>query len=131
MCVRRALFIRHSDPQSKLNEIHRVVLMNRLEQFKKRQREDAARVQAELGGVFAAGAPSGVFAGDMQLNGGNEADDELDEDDVVEEYEAEMSPVPVDLRALHLEERKLPIVTEDDYLREIVSVPTRQRWAPR
>jgi hypothetical protein len=95
--------------------------MNRLEQFKKRQREDAAKVQQELGGVFAGGAPQGVYGGDLHMEGGNEADDELDEDDFVEDYDPEMSPAPADLRALHLEERKLPIVTEDDYLREIVS----------
>lgn len=95
--------------------------MNRLEQFKKRQREDAARVQQELGGVFAGGAPQGLFGGDLGVEGGNDADDELEEDDFVEDYEPEMSPAPVDLRALHLEERKLPIVTEDDYLRELVS----------
>lgn len=95
--------------------------MNRLEQFKKRQREDAARVQAELGGVLVNTADQQVFGGDMHADGGDEADDEMDEEDFVEEYDQAMSPVPVDLRSLHLEERKLPIVTEDDYLRELVS----------
>lgn len=98
--------------------------MNRLEQFKKRQREDAAKVQAELGGVFANLTDQKAFGGDMHADAGDEADDEMDEEDFVEEYDRAMSPVPVDLRALHLEERKLPIVTEDDYLRELVSTET-------
>ena len=97
--------------------------MNRLEQFKKRQREDAAKVQAELGGVIVnRKADADNFGGDMHadVGEGEEADDEADEDDWVEEYEGNMSPPPADLRTMQLEERRLPIVDEEDELRALV-----------
>ncbi len=109
--------------QAKLNSIHEVVLMNRLEQFKKRQREDAAKVQAELGGVLVKGkSDADNFGGDMHAEVGDaeDADDEADEDDYVEEYDPEMSPAPVDIRTMQLEERRLPIINEEDELRAIV-----------
>ena len=87
--------------------------MNRLEQFKKRQREDAAKVQAELGGVIVnRKSDADNFGGDMHADVGEveDADDEADEEDYVEEYDSEMSPGPVDIRAMQLEERRLPIV---------------------
>ena len=106
-----------------------MVLKNRLEQFKKRQREDAARVQAELGGVFANQSTGDAFGGDIQAEGADDADDEMDEDDFVEEYDPCMSPVPVNLRAIHMDDRTLPIVTEEDCMRELVSgqVSTRMQ----
>ena len=97
--------------------------MNRLEQFKKRQREDAAKVQAELGGVIVnRKSEADNFGGDMHADIGDaeDADDEADEDDYVEEYDPEMSPAPVDLRTMQLEERRLPIVDEEDELRALV-----------
>jgi hypothetical protein len=109
--------------QAKLNSIHEVVLMNRLEQFKKRQREDAAKLQAELGGVLVnRKAEADNFGGDMHAEVGEaeDADDEADEDDYVEEYDPDMSPAPVDLRTMMLEERRLPIVDEEDELRALV-----------
>ena len=108
--------------QSKLNSIHEVVLKNRLEQFKKRQREDAAKVQQELGGtVLTTQADANVFGGDMHADIGipDDADDEMDEDDYVEEYDPEMSPEPLDQRTMQFEERRLPIIDEDDNLRAI------------
>lgn len=97
--------------------------MNRLEQFKKRQREDAAKLQAELGGVLVnRKADADNFGGDMHAEVGEaeDADDEADEDDYVEEYDPDMSPAPVDLRTMMLEERRLPIVDEEDELRALV-----------
>ena len=110
--------------KSKLNSIHEVVLMNRLEQFKKRQREDAAKVQQELGGtVLTSQTDANAFGGDMHAEVGipDDADDEMDEDDYVEEYDPEMSPKPLDQRTMQFEERRLPIIDEEDNLRAIVS----------
>ena len=101
-----------------------MVLKNRLEQFKRRQREDAAKVQAELGGVIVNAQPDNdTFGGDMHAEVGipDDADDEADEDDFVEEYDPEMSPAPADPRTMQLEERRLPIVDEEDELRAVVS----------
>jgi hypothetical protein len=116
-----------ADDQAKLNSIHEVVLKNRLEQFKKRQREDAAKVHAELGDMLktTAQASADNFGGDMHAEIGEiaddeEADDEIDEDDEVEPYDGSMSPKPVDTRTMQLEERRLPIIEEEDNLRALV-----------
>jgi hypothetical protein len=106
--------------QAKLNSIHEVVLKNRLEQFKKRQREDAAKVQAELGGTMASKAEDN-FGGDMraELGQAEEIDDEADEDDWVEAYQPEMSPSPADPKTMVLDDRRLPIVPEEDFFRTV------------
>jgi hypothetical protein len=101
-------------------------LKNRLEQFKKRQREDAAKVHAELGASLRnTAAPTDNFGGDMHAEVGEieddeEADDEMDEDDVIEDYDRDMSPFPADTRTMQLEERRLPIIEEEDNLRALV-----------
>jgi hypothetical protein len=87
------------------------VLKNRLEQFKKRQREDAAMAQAEMGGVVESTDGADGFGGDMHAVGD---DDEADENDVVEEYAPEMSPPPVDMYRLTPNERRLPVVSAAD-----------------
>lgn len=115
----------HTDTlQAKLNSIHEIVLKNRLEQFKRRQREDAAKVQAELGGVLVSN--ENAFGGDIHADagavptGGDEADDEEeDEDDYVEDYDREMSPPIAEPRTMGLDERRLPIVNEEDELRAL------------
>lgn len=102
-----------------------MVLKNRLEQFKKRQREDAAKHHAELSDQIAKKAEDN-FGGDMHAEvalpdldtAGEDADDE---DDFVEDYDPEMSPKPADVRLMQLEERRLPIIEEEDDLRAIVS----------
>ncbi|KAK8864289.1 hypothetical protein IAR55_001535 [Kwoniella newhampshirensis] len=107
---------------AKLNSIHEIVLKNRLEQFKRRQREDAAKVQAELGGVIVNSADN-TFGGDMRADAGDveleDIEEEEDEDDYVEIYDKEMSPAPADPRTMVLEERRLPIVDEEDELRAL------------
>lgn len=93
--------------QNRLAGIHEIVLRNRLELFKKRQREDAARAQADLAD-------------------GEEGEDveeayEADEEDYVEPYERDMSPVPMDLDAVVRDADlcHLPIVDEADMLRSL------------
>ena len=80
-------------------------------------------MQAELGGVIVnRNADADNFGGDMHADVGDaeDADDEADEEDFVEEYDPEMSPGPVDPRTMMLEERRLPIVDEEDELRALV-----------
>lgn len=95
-----------------------------MEQFKKRQREDAARVQTELA-TGSAKRDNVPFGGDMRAEaaGDDEADDEMEEqeDDWIEEYTKEMSPAPQEISKMIIEERRLPIVYEDDEWRAIVS----------
>ncbi|KAL7421742.1 hypothetical protein Q5752_003513 [Cryptotrichosporon argae] len=99
---------------AKLDSIHEVVLKNRLEQFKKRQREDAARVQAEMAGA-GAGEVAAVAAGGGGAGAGGA--DEADEDDWVEDYASEMSVELVERDRLGVEERWLPVVDEAAALR--------------
>lgn len=102
------------------------MLKNRLEQFKKRQRDDA--LKATESGHRPAAEKQVTFGGDMQAEAGEyddednqDADDEVDEDDWVEEYEPEMSPGPVETRDMTLDDRRLPIIDEEDHTRAIVS----------
>jgi hypothetical protein len=102
-----------------------VVLKNRLEQFKKRQRDDA--LKATESGHRSTLEKQVTFGGDMQADmgedaeAGEDADDEVDEDDWVEEYEPEMSPEPVEIRDMTLDDRRLPVIEEEDHIRAIVS----------
>jgi hypothetical protein len=100
-----------------------VVLKNRLEQFKKRQREEAAKQQQELGNKIVAEGEAATFGGDMHAEGGDGEeyeDDADDEDDFIEDYSRSMSPGPVELKTLAQEDRRLPVITEDAFKRNIV-----------
>lgn len=92
--------------QNRLAGIHEIVLRNRLELFKKRQREDAAKAQADL------------------AEPAQEVEDEAyeaDEEDYVEPYDRDMSPAPLDMAAVQRDEVlcHLPIVEEADLLRDL------------
>jgi len=115
-----------TDPiQAKLNSIHEVVLKNRLEQFKKRQREEAAKQQQELGNKMVAQGETSAFGGDIHADGDGEGyeDDADDEDDIIEDYSRSMSPGVVDVRDLAQEDRRLQVLTEAEFKRSIVSPP--------
>lgn len=85
-------------------------------------------VQDELGGTLHGTRPENNFGGDMHADAGDvkleerdgEADDEMDEDDWVEEYDPCMSPPPAIVADLSLEDRRLPIRLEEDELRILV-----------
>lgn len=105
------------------------MLKNRLEQFKKRQREDAAKIQAEMADAVSAeagvaAAAAAPFGGDMhaEVDVADTADIHEDEEDYVEDYEPEMSPEPADPRTMHFDDRRLPIVNEEEILRQLVSL---------
>ena len=100
-----------------------MVLKNRLEQFKKRQREEAAKQQQELGNKIIAEGEAATFGGDMHADGGDGEeyeDDADDEDDFIEDYSRSMSPGPVDLRTLAQEDRRIPVISEAEFRRAIV-----------
>lgn len=92
--------------------IHEVVLRNRLELFKQRQREEAARAQADLAEAEAGGA-----AADADDEGAYEADEE----DYVEAYERDMSPAPLDMAAMQADGElcHLRVVGEAELLRAL------------
>lgn len=105
------------------------MLKNRLEQFKKRQREDALAAEAELARRPVGEKRPEAYGGDIVADAGDAYDSEegegegheVEEDDWVEEYDPEMSPEPVDMRYLPLEERRLPIFTPEGVQRDVVS----------
>ena len=92
--------------QAKLKSVHEVVVMNRLEQLRKKQRDEALQAQEEL----LAGVTHGVKA--------SEAVPEKDDtrltapDDEEEPYDRSMSPLPVELLALHPDDRQIETIDE-------------------
>ena len=99
------------------------MLKNRLEQFKKRQRDEAAKQEKALGDKLAAEAESSGFGGDMHADGiGEEGSEEEgeDEDDVVEAYRRDMSPEPVGVQDLSLADRRLQVQSDGDFKRALV-----------
>lgn len=114
--------------KTKLNSIHEIVLKNRLEQFKKRQREDAAHVQADL----KAGADDESEESDLDPEYTGE-EVEAEEEDFVEEYNASMSPAPVDVSRLG-DDARLPTVREADFMRTLFAARRKiseETYAPR
>lgn len=105
-----------------------MVLKNRLEQFKKRQRDEAAKQQKALGDKLAAEGDANAFGGDMHAegaDGGDPEDDAEDEDDVVEDYSRGMSPEPVGVKDITPLDRRLQILSESDFMRALVSTLSR------
>lgn len=93
------------------------MLKNRLEQFKKRQRDDAvkatetaSRIKMEEVAAAAAAEAEGVLP----------EQEDVDEDDWVEEYEPEMSPEPVDITQMTLDDRRSRVVDEMEHVHAIV-----------
>lgn len=105
--------------KAKLKAMHEVVLRNRLEHLRRRQRDEAVKVQAELASSLV--PPSRVtHTSTSQL----EANDPLDEEIIdlskeePEDYEPDMEPQP--LTQLDLDDHKLDLVLPmDDWLQVI------------
>ncbi|BEI81227.1 hypothetical protein CcaverHIS002_0203870 [Cutaneotrichosporon cavernicola] len=89
----------------KLNSVHEIVLKNRLELFRKRQREEAAKAQVDM--------EESEDEGDLDPEW--EGEEEVEEDDAVEAYDPSMSPRPVDIKRLG-DDARLPTLTHADYL---------------
>lgn len=104
--------------KSKLHQIHLVVIQNRLEQLRQRQREAALKVQEEL-----MGGRGGLVRDNKTTNGQEAMQEDVQDDgeDEEEEWEPEMSPEPVLPDALSEEDKGLPIVDEADVMRTMVS----------
>lgn len=93
-----------------------MVIKNRLEQLRQKQRHQAIKVQEELGGTL---ANSAAIADATEVT---EAEAEaVEEAEEIEEYSREMSPELLDPGKLPPEDRNLPIVHEEDELRALVS----------
>jgi len=91
--------------KAKLKSLHEVVVRNRLEQLRKRQRDEALQAQEELLAGVARAAVQGT--GDI-LQPVKETAEE------VEPYNRAMSPVLIDITKLHPDDRQIDIVTEQE-----------------
>ncbi|KAH9899821.1 mid region of cactin-domain-containing protein [Cubamyces lactineus] len=101
--------------KAKLRTFHEVVVRNRLEQLRKRQRDEALQAQEELLAGVARSAQRGEARHVMPSEGAEQA---AAED--VEPYDRSMSPPLVDIRNLKHEERQMDIVTTVEDLRYLM-----------
>jgi hypothetical protein len=101
--------------QAKLKSLHEVVVQNRLEQLRKRQRDEALQAQAELLAGVGRLAGNKNWGGDMRAEAMEpiaEAPDEIAVEVEQEHYERGMSPPLIDITRLSYEERQVDIVDE-------------------
>ncbi|KAI0352907.1 hypothetical protein OH77DRAFT_1459396 [Trametes cingulata] len=101
--------------KAKLRSFHEVVVRNRLEQLRKRQRDEALQAQEELLAGVARSAQRGDARNAMPAEG---AEQEAPEE--VEPYDRSMSPPLIDIRDLKHEERQMDIVTTIEDLRYLM-----------
>ncbi|KAH9936936.1 mid region of cactin-domain-containing protein [Amylocystis lapponica] len=104
--------------KAKLKAFHEVVVRNRLEQLRKRQRDEALQAQEEL----LAGVAKSAARGDIRnvIPAVDKADAEADETEDKEAYDRSMSPPLLDIRKLQHEERQIDIVTAVEDLRALM-----------
>ncbi|GJE84046.1 mid region of cactin-domain-containing protein [Phanerochaete sordida] len=103
--------------KAKLKTLHEVVVRNRLEQLRKRQRDEALHAQEELlAGVARSAArgerPNAIAENTEQMN--EPAEEQ-------EPYDRSMSPPLIDITKLPYEERQIDIVTEIEDLRALLA----------
>ncbi|KAI0282375.1 mid region of cactin-domain-containing protein [Russula aff. rugulosa BPL654] len=96
--------------KARLKSLHEVVVRNRLEQLRKRQRDEALQAQEELLEGVANVASKGKFRPPVIEAGVGQQSVEK----IVEPYERGMSPGLVDITKLPHEERHVDIVLESD-----------------
>jgi hypothetical protein len=97
-----------------LHAMHEVVLQNRLEQLRLRQREDAARVQSDVAALVNPMATAGEPE-DLE-----DIEEEDIEEELVEQWSPDMEAPLVDAAKLSYEDKAVPQVSERDELRKLV-----------
>lgn len=101
--------------KAKLKALHEVVVRNRLEQLRKRQRDEAFQAQEELLAGVAKAASTRSNALDVIAN--VEMSDEVIED--IEAYDRAMSPSLLDITKLSSDDRQIDIILEEDDRRNL------------
>ena len=107
--------------KAKLKVLHEVVVRNRLEQLRKRQRDEALQAQEELLAGVADSASKSYGGGDIVVVPETEHDDKEPEEEK-EPYSRSMSPGLLDITKLPAEERQIDILTEEEDYRTLVSI---------
>lgn len=103
--------------KAKLKSLHEVVVRNRLEQLRKRQRDEALHAQEELLAGVARSAAQGLKDANYIAP---VTTTEPDAQEDMEPYDRSMSPSLIDIRKLTEDEREIDIVTELDDLRALL-----------
>lgn len=98
--------------------MHEVVVRNRLEQLRKRQRDEALHAQEELLAGVARAATRRAAEQPVETM---TVEDNVPMEDV-EPYDRSMSPVPINIARLHAEERQVAILTAAEDKRNLVRV---------
>ena len=101
--------------QAKLRSLHEVVVRNRLEQLRRRQRDEAYQAQEELLAGVAKSASIGRAAPAAEMDKEEAVGDES------ESYDRSMSPPVFELSQLPAEERAWDVVSAKEDLRSLVS----------
>jgi len=102
--------------QSKLKSLHEVVVRNRLEQLRKRQRDEALQAQEELLAGVARSASRKTVPDLVPLA----VPEEIIAADEIEAYDRSMSPPLIDLSKLSVDERDMEVLNEREDRRELV-----------
>ncbi|KAJ7117328.1 mid region of cactin-domain-containing protein [Mycena crocata] len=101
--------------KAKLKGLHEVVVRNRLEQLRKRQRDEAIQAQEELlAGVARSASGRTDPIVEMEV-----VEQEVVPAEEMEEYHRDMSPPLVDITRLMPEEREIDILTEGEHRRAL------------
>jgi hypothetical protein len=105
--------------QAKLKSLHEVVVRNRLEQLRKRQRDEAFQAHEELlaGVAKSASRKYGTDVPAIEI----EAVQEVVPVEEIEPYDRSMSPGLLDITKLPAEERQIDILTEEEDRHALVS----------
>ncbi|KAH7916129.1 mid region of cactin-domain-containing protein [Hygrophoropsis aurantiaca] len=106
--------------KAKLKSLHEVVVRNRLEQLRKRQRDEALQAQEELLAGVAKSAAQG-WTDTRVAAAENDLDETETSPDQTEPYDRSMSPPLIDITRLHADERQIDIITEADDRRSLFS----------
>ncbi|KIJ56651.1 hypothetical protein M422DRAFT_197721 [Sphaerobolus stellatus SS14] len=102
--------------KAKLKSLHEVVVRNRLEQLRKRQRDEAMQATKELLEGVAKSVSHRAEAATTEIP---QADVNQEE---VEAYDRSMSPEPIDITKLSYDERDMDIVTVEDDLKALIAL---------
>ena len=99
--------------------MHEVVVRNRLEQLRKRQRDEALQAQEELLAGVAQSAVRGIADARVVVSDSAQGEPEVSAEHI-EPYDRSMSPPLIDITKLRPDEREFDIVTERDEARTLV-----------
>ncbi|KAJ7095121.1 mid region of cactin-domain-containing protein [Mycena belliarum] len=113
--------------KAKLKSVHEVVVRNRLEQLRKRQRDEALQAQEELlAGVARSASKRMEPAAEVDV-----VQQEVVPAEEMEDYNRDMSPPLLDITQLSPEEREIDILTEHEHRRALRRAVAASRFVPK